>query len=81
MEQNLTFGQAIEALKEGKSICRTGWNGKGMFLRIVQDAKMIHKGEEKTLDNFIAMKTVQDTLVPWLASQTDVLAEDWMVLN
>lgn len=68
----MTFGEAITALKEGKRVSRTGWNGKGMWLELqVPDA------HSKMTLPYIYMKTAQDDLVPWLASQTDVLAEDW----
>jgi hypothetical protein len=68
----MTFGEAISALKEGKRVSRTGWNGKGMWLELqVPDA------HSKMTLPYVYMKTAQDDLVPWLASQTDVLAEDW----
>lgn len=88
---NLNFGQAIEALKDGKKVCREGWNGKGMFLYYVPANKyhyttLIGKtiADEDGLVEYgayIAMKTAQGNVVPWLASQTDVLAEDWMVVE
>ena len=68
----MNFGDAIVALKEGKRVSRAGWNGKGMWLELqVPDA------HSKMTLPYIYMKTAQDDLVPWLASQTDVLAEDW----
>lgn len=71
----MTFGEAIAALKEGKRVSRTGWNGKGMWLELqVPDA------HSKMTLPYIYMKTAQDDLVPWLASQTDVLAEDWGIV-
>lgn len=71
----MTFGEAISALKEGKRVSRTGWNGKGMWLELqVPDA------HSKMTLPYIYMKTAQDDLVPWLASQTDVLAEDWGIV-
>lgn len=88
---NLNFGQAIEALKDGKKVCRQGWNGKGMFLYYVPTNKypyttLIGKSiaDEDGLVEYgayIAMKTAQGNVVPWLASQTDVLAEDWIVVD
>ena len=74
----MNFGQALEALKNGNRVCRRGWNGKKMWLRIVipgGDAKDYDLGYENL--PYIEMKTADDKLVPWLASQTDVLAEDW----
>jgi len=72
----MNFGQAIEMLKEGKKVARAGWNGKGMYLEYVpaQDYSF------SEMLPFIAMKTVQGSFVPWLASQTDMLSEDWMVV-
>lgn len=72
----MTFGQAIESLKGGTKVSRTGWNGKGMWLRLQRpDA-----GSKMTLP-YIYMRTVQGDLVPWLASQTDMLSDDWGEVN
>ena len=65
------FGQAIQFMKAGHRVARLGWNGKGMYVYLVP-------GAEKFLP-YIAMKTAQDTVVPWLASQSDMLADDWIV--
>lgn len=66
------FGAALQELKAGGRVSRAGWNGKGMFLFVVPPSG--------TMQAFIAMRTVQRTCVPWLASQTDMLAEDWAVV-
>lgn len=85
----LTFGFAIELLKQGFKLARKGWNGKNMFLRYVPVAS--YEVAAGLLDNqqenpcnpdllpWIGMKTADDKFVPWLASQTDVLAEDWRI--
>jgi hypothetical protein len=88
---NQTFGSAIEALKAGKKVARIGWNGKGMFLFLVPGstfkvdrAPLLGIYPEGTQINYcshIDMKTADDKVVPWLASQTDVLAEDWQILD
>ena len=87
---NLTFGQAIEALKNGKRVSRKGWNGKGMFLYLIKGGEIASAlkygfGEyenEPTITDSIAMKTAQNTIVVgWLASQTDILAEDWEIIE
>lgn len=66
------FGWAIAALKNKKRVARDGWNGKGMYLELqVPDA------HSKMTLPYIYMKTVQGDLVPWLASQTDILSLDW----
>ena len=72
----MDFGDALDALKGGVRVCREGWNGKGMWLELqVPDA-----GSKMTLP-YIFMSTVTGDLVPWLASQTDLLAEDWEVVG
>ena len=82
----MTFGFAIEAMKKGKKVARKGWNGKGMYLfKSPKVGCQMHKqytGKDiNDLQEFIVMKAADDTLVPWLASQTDVLAEDWMIIE
>lgn len=80
----MIFGEAIEALKEGRQIARSGWNGKGMYLFLIcpdkgdiaLNASMCDA--DLPIRRFIMMKTAQNDLVPWLASQTDVLADDWV---
>ena len=88
LSTGLTFGMAIEALKLGKCVARAGWNGKGMFLFLIQGSNDIAKlhgygfGEllgEPTFRDAIFMKTVDNQLVPWTASQTDCLADDWKI--
>jgi hypothetical protein len=64
------FGWALKILKAGGKVCRAGWNGKGMWIGLNRpDAEM-------TLP-YLYMKTVQGDFVPWLASQTDMIASDW----
>jgi len=91
IETALTFGQAIEALKQGKKVARAGWNGKGMFLFLVPGSTfkvnrspllgIYPEGTEVNYCSHIDMKTADDKVVPWLASQTDVLAEDWDIVE
>jgi hypothetical protein len=66
------FGWALNQLRAGDKVSRAGWNGKGMWLQL-QRPRMY---SEMTLP-YIYMKTADNKLVPWLASQTDMLAEDW----
>ena len=88
----MDFGEAIKALKEGKKVARKGWNGKGMHLLLII-GKCIHNSitecygdgipehTPEVLDS-IAMYTAQKQLViGWLASQTDMLAEDWEIIK
>lgn len=68
----MNIGEAVQAIKSGKRVCRSGWNGKDMWLELqVPDA------ESKMTKSYIYMKTADDQLIPWLASQTDLLADDW----
>ncbi len=73
----LNFGDAIVALKKGEKVAREGWNGKGMFLFYVDRPEPYWKCEGV---NWIGMKTADNKVVPWLASQTDMLAEDWVIV-
>lgn len=68
----MPFGQALEALKAGKLAARAGWNGKGMYL-----ALQVPDEHSKMRRPYIYISDAQGLLVPWLASQTDMLAEDW----
>jgi hypothetical protein len=78
----MTFGLAIEALKRGHKVSRAGWNGKGMWLYFIPASHWETTRGLELLDGlpWIGMKTVDDKFVPWLASQTDVLAEDWGIV-
>jgi hypothetical protein len=73
----MDFGDAIRTLKEGKRVAREGWNGKGQWLKLATSSMV----GQSTLLPFIYICTVQGEIVPWLASQTDMLAEDWMVVE
>ena len=80
----LPFGLAVEAMKLGKKVARAGWNGKGMWLRLVSKGYFdigCSVVEGADLLPFIGMKTADNCFVPWLASQTDVLADDWRVVE
>jgi hypothetical protein len=74
-----TFGDALKILKDGDKAARVGWNGKGMWLRIVPE--MLEGTTGRRLLPYIQMRTVDDDLVPWLASQTDLLTEDWIKVH
>lgn len=78
----MDFGDAIRSMKAGKRVSRAGWNGKGMWLRlagpyIVDQLPGDLETALKTSLLFIEMRTADVQFVPWLASQTDMLAEDW----
>jgi hypothetical protein len=72
--QEVSFGEALTILKRGGSVSRTGWNGKGQFLTL-----QVPDEHSKMTRPYIFITTVQGDRVPWLASQTDMLAEDWFV--
>ena len=81
----MNFGKAIEALKSGKRVARKGWNGKNMFLFLAAGKNLtdcICNDNMPPCTDSICMKTAQNTIVVgWLASQTDMLAEDWEVIG
>ena len=70
------FGAALVYLKRGKKVARTGWNGKGMWIAICSPGHHEHMHRP-----YIYMKATDDSLVPWVASQTDMLAEDWVLVH
>lgn len=86
----MNFSEALEQIKAGKQVARAGWNGKGMFLFLVPGSTfkvsrapllgILEEGTEVNYQPHIDMKTADNTVVPWLASQSDLLADDWCVL-
>jgi hypothetical protein len=87
-EDGVSFSKALKACKSGKRIQRKGWNGKGMFVYYVGEdsypaktkaAKNTFKDNVPYLP-YLALKTVDEKVVPWTISQTDALAEDWVIL-
>ena len=90
----MDFGMAIVALKRGECVARKGWNGKGMFLTL-QDGSVVdgenmrnpgaqnyYKNSKVHIAPHIDMKAADGTyVVGWLASQTDMLAEDWEIVK
>ena len=95
---SMTFGEALEAMKAGKKVARTGWNGKGMFIYLTTGTivpavsmkpetanhlfgdRLLECDETVCINSHIDMKSADGTIViGWLASQTDMLAEDWIV--
>ena len=100
---NLSFGDALTALKSGHKVARSGWNGKGMYLVLAVETcdwgddsvtvfKDIAISSDKyaespqqayiPTDPYIVMRTAQSTAQPgWLASQADMLSEDWQIIQ
>lgn len=88
----MNFGQALEALKNGLKVARKGWNGKNMFLfltkgRTIPNDKMrsfkhFEDLDNVTLSDHIDMRDAQGNYVSgWLASQTDMLSDDWIIVD
>lgn len=79
----MNFGEAIQALKDGKHVARAGWNGEGMWLwlRPAHDEGVFSSRQQYPERAYIVMKDATDMFVPWLASQTDMLAEDWEIVT
>ena len=70
------IGLAIEAMRAGKKVGRAGWNGKNMHL-----ALQVPDANSKMTLPYVYMYTAQGDLVPWLCSQTDLLAADWELVD
>jgi hypothetical protein len=70
----VTFSKALKLMKRGTLIRRQGWNGKGMYLEI-----MTPSWTTMMTAPYIFMKTADGNLVPWVASQTDLLSDDWEI--
>jgi len=91
MKKQMNFSQALVEVKKGSKVKRKGWNGKGMFIFLVIGSTfkvnrppllgIYPEGTEINYHAHIDMKTVDGMIVPWVASQTDVLADDWEYSN
>jgi hypothetical protein len=79
----MDFGWALRQLKEGKKVCRLGWNGKGIYIELQRPDE--HSKMTQPYIYIVTTGLQSDNpnaprgIVPWLASQTDMLAEDWIV--
>lgn len=87
----MNFSKALDEIKSGKRVQREGWNGKGMFLFLVAGSNftvnrepllsILGEGSVATYRPHIDMKDAEGKIVPWLASQTDLLADDWQIVK
>ena len=85
----MSFGLALEAAKKGMRIARKGWNGKGMYVFLAHGMDFHTDADLSELDDqdvevldCLVMRTADGSICPgWLASQTDMLADDWMILE
>lgn len=94
--EGVTFGHAIQALKAGFKVARKGWNGKSMFLWLkpaatvkaewckdpmLKELAEANGGEIEALGTICMFTAQKQILSGWLASQTDMLSEDWVILS
>lgn len=82
----MSFGHAIKALKKGYKVARAGWNGKGMYLSLAEgpfaDPECIEPLEGEATRSWIGIRAADKEFLPsWVASQTDMLADDWMIVE
>ncbi len=87
----MNFSQALEAIKSGKRVARSGWNGKNMFVFLVPGSRfqvnrppllgIYPEGTEIDYHAHVDMRTATGQIVPWLVSQTDLLADDWGIVD
>jgi hypothetical protein len=85
------FSKALTEIKGGRRLARGGWNGKDMFIFLVNGSNfkvsrapllgIYPEDTEVSYHSHIDMKTAQGYVVPWLASQVDLLAEDWVIVG
>lgn len=73
---HFAFGTALDALRAGKKVTREGWNGEGMYIEL-----QIPDQDSKMKLPYIYISTVDCTLVPWVASHTDILDIDWKLVK
>jgi hypothetical protein len=87
----MDFSDALREIKCGRRMARAGWNGKGMFVFLVNGSNfkvnrapllgIYPEGTEVSYHAHIDMRAAQGYIVPWLASQTDILADDWEIVG
>lgn len=82
----MDIGAAMTLVRAGHHVARAGWNGKGMFVYHVKSGSAFVPSFQDGADNiptreFILMKTVDGSVVPWVAAQTDILADDWTIVE
>ena len=91
MNDSFDFSEALRLLKDGKKVARTGWNGKGQWVRIFYPGTdkqfSIHEhepdpkiGDSGTFMPFFGLHNASNQFIPWQPSQGDMLANDWQVI-
>lgn len=88
---NTNIGWAVIMMRQGKRVRRAGWNGKGMFIFLVPGStfqvnrpplmEIYPEGTKINYRAHVDMKTATDEIVPWLCSQSDLLATDWEIVE
>lgn len=86
----MDFSAALSLVKQGHRVAREGWNGKGMFIFLVPGSTfevsrapllgIYPAGTKVRYHAHVDMRTATGDVVPWLASQTDLLADDWVLV-
>jgi hypothetical protein len=84
----MNFGLALEELKKGNKVKRSGWNGKDQYIELAErvayinsKGELINKGHLNIGNKVIAFIGTSGVQLGWLASQSDMLAEDWQVIE
>ena len=84
----MTFGEALEKVKNGAKAAREGWNGKGQYIELAKcisyvnsEGKVINPQHKSMGNNAIAFVGTSGVQLGWLASQADMLAEDWKTVE
>ena len=88
MKKNMDFGQAIKRLKDGMRVQREGWNGKNQYIELAErvayinaKGEIINEGHSDIGNKVIAFVGTSGVQLGWLASQADMLAEDWKIVD
>lgn len=84
----MTFGNAIEAMKQGKKAAREGWNGKNQYIQLATaisykttDGEIVNCEHDAIGNKAVAFCGTSGVQMGWLASQADMLAEDWVIVE
>lgn len=79
----MNFSEALHFIRNGEKVRRSGWNGKGIYiwLRLGSDVAPNPNAPDVMCQMYVEMFTADKTFVPWLCSQTDLLAVDWEVVD
>lgn len=87
-EENMDFGKAIQRLKNGMRVQRKGWNGKGQYIELATNisykntkGEVINAEHDAIGNKAIAFVGTSGVQLGWLASQADMLAEDWKIVE